>query len=75
MPDQEDPQPPRQVEETQAPSQPTELTDDEYHVHADRYMDAVNEKAEAVQEERADVDVEFSVHHTHLYFPLNLYAS
>ena len=66
MPDQEDPQPPSRVEESRAVAQPTELTDDEYHVLADEYMEAINEKAEAMQEAREDVEVEFSVRIPHL---------
>ena len=60
MPDTEDPKPPGRVEE-QRVEHPTEIDDDEYHMRADEYMDAVNEKAEQIQEERGDVEVEFAV--------------
>ena len=39
----------------------TEIDDDEYHVRADDYMLAVHEKAEEIQEDREDVEVEYSV--------------
>jgi frataxin len=54
------------VEESRVVSQPTDVTEDEYHVLADEYMEAINEKAEAMQEAREDVEVEFSVHLPHL---------
>ena len=60
MPDSEDPQPPTRVEEIRA-TQPTEIDDEEYHSRADEYMDAINEKAEQMQEAREDVEVEYSV--------------
>jgi frataxin len=41
--------------------QPAELTVAEYNELADAYMDAVVEKMEQLQEERDDVDVEYSV--------------
>lgn len=61
MPDTHDPQPPNRVEESRVITQPTELEDEEYHTLADEYIDAVNEKAEALQEARQDVEVEYSV--------------
>ena len=61
MPETQDPQPPSRVEENRSVLQPTEISDDEYHERADHYMEAVNEKAEAIQEERGDVEVEFAV--------------
>jgi frataxin len=66
MPDSEDPQPPSRVEESRIVSQPTDVTEDEYHILADEYMEAINEKAEAMQEAREDVEVEFSVRIPHL---------
>lgn len=41
--------------------QPTPLEDEEYHVIAEAWMDAINEQAEAMQEARDDVEVEYSV--------------
>jgi hypothetical protein len=61
MPDAEDPQPPSRVEDEREVQVPTQISDDEYHAHADQYMEAINEKAEAMQEAREDVEVEFSV--------------
>jgi frataxin len=61
MPDQEDPQPPSRVETERTIQQPTDISEDTYHLRADEYMDAINEKAEAMQEAREDVEVEFSV--------------
>ena len=61
MPDAEDPHPPSRVEEAREVQVPTQISDDEYHAYADQYMEAINEKAEAMQEAREDVEVEFSV--------------
>ena len=61
MPESEDPQPPNRVEEARAVGQATEIDDEEYHVRADEYMEAVHEKAESMQEAREDVEVEYSV--------------
>lgn len=63
MPDTEDPKPPEPVEVVEdAPAQqPTQINDDEYHMHADQYIEAVHEKAEEIQEDREDVEVEYSV--------------
>lgn len=60
MPDTHDPQPPDNGPEHKATS-PTDVSDEEYHEHSDRYMESLNEKAEAVQEGREDVEVDFSV--------------
>lgn len=46
MPDSENPEPPKPAEE-EKPLQPTEIDDTEYNQRSDEYMDAVNEKAEA----------------------------
>ena len=62
MPDSEDPQPPNRVEEHRM-TQPTEIDEEEYHTHADQWMDAIHERAEEMQEEREDVEVEYSVRH------------
>ena len=61
MPDAEDPQPPSRADEAPEVQVPTQVSDEEYHAHADQYMNAINEKAEAMQEAREDVEVEFSV--------------
>lgn len=61
MPDTHEPQPPKGEDVEHVVTQPTEISDDEYHVRSDDYMEAVHEKAEMIQEERDDVDVEYSV--------------
>ena len=63
MPETENPQPPARVEENRV-LQPTELDDEEYQARSDEYMDAIHEKAEEMQEERQDVEVEYSVRHS-----------
>lgn len=62
MPDTEDPQPP-QEDSAAGPrvTQPTELSDEEYYTISEELMDTINDKAEALQESRADVEVEYSV--------------
>lgn len=67
MPDTEDPQPPSEKGSDAPPRQPTGLTDDEYHAVADEYMELVHEKAEAIQEGREDVEVEYSVSNLDTY--------
>ena len=60
MPDTQDPQPPKRVEDERV-LEPTNIEMDEYHTRADEYMEEVHERAEAIQESEAGVDVEFSV--------------
>lgn len=59
MPDTHDPQPPQNEPEQHA-TQATDISPEEYQEHADRYMDSLHEKAEAIQESREDVEVEYS---------------
>lgn len=61
MPHTDVPTPPSGAEEERNVSSPTELDTEEYHARADEYMNEIHEKAEAMQEERNDVDVEYSV--------------
>lgn len=61
MPDTAEPSPSNPEPEAHKVTAPTELSDDEYHELADRYMDHLCEKAEQLQETREEVDVEFSV--------------
>lgn len=61
MPDQENPKAPQNAPEEAPPFEPTALEDEEYHSIADAWMNAINEKAEAMQEAREEVDLEFSV--------------
>jgi len=60
MPDTHDPQPPQNEPEAH-PTQPTDVSDEDYHEHADRYMESAHDKAEQMQESREDVEVEYSV--------------
>lgn len=60
MPDHEDP-PPKESEPTHHISEPTPLSEQEYHEHADRYIDQVIARLEEIQESREDVEVEHAV--------------
>nr|OQO27950.1 hypothetical protein B0A51_03795 [Rachicladosporium sp. CCFEE 5018] len=70
MPDSEDPAPPPESKE-EIPTTPTEIDEDTYHMHADQFMESVHEKAEAVQEGREDVEVEYSAGVLSINFPPN----
>lgn len=59
-PESEDPHP-KQAESNTTGAQPAALTSEQYHELADAYMDSMVEKMEQLQEERDDVDVEYSV--------------
>jgi frataxin len=59
-PDSEDPHP-KEAESSTVAAKPADLTNEEYHELADAYMDAMVEKMEQMQEERDEVDVEYSV--------------
>ena len=61
MPDTHDPQPPKADEGPEHQTAPAEITEEEYHEHADRYMESLVERAEELQEEREDVEVEYAV--------------
>lgn len=60
-----DKQPVQPKEDMAAPTvrAATELTDDEYHKLADQYMDRLVTHLEELQDEREDIDVEYSVCH------------
>ncbi|KAF2765525.1 Frataxin [Teratosphaeria nubilosa] len=61
MPDTHDPQPPTDTTNADTRAMvPSPLSDEGYHEHADRYMDALHERAEQLQETREDVEVEFA---------------
>ncbi|OQO08259.1 hypothetical protein B0A48_06129 [Cryoendolithus antarcticus] len=66
----EDPAPPPEIKE-EIPTTPTEIDEDTYHMHADQFMESVHEKAEAVQEGREDVEVEYSAGVLSINFPPN----
>jgi frataxin len=61
MPHAEDP-PPREAEsQEEIPSQKTEITSEEYHLRSDHFLESLLSKLEARQEEKGDIDVEYSV--------------
>ena len=43
------------------PSEPTPLSDEEYHEQSDRFFETLLAKLEQIQEDRGDWDVEYSV--------------
>lgn len=55
------------------PSEPTPLSDEEFHERSDAFFDTLLQKLEAAQEEKRDLDAEYSVcfHHS-LSFPPRL---
>ena len=61
MPDAEIPKAPEPEPDAHAVTAPADVSDEEFHEHADRYMESLNEKAEALQDSRQDVEVEYSV--------------
>ncbi|EMC95074.1 hypothetical protein BAUCODRAFT_47876, partial [Baudoinia panamericana UAMH 10762] len=69
MPDTHDPQPPSTTEPHHDAKQPTEVSEEEYHEHADRFMDSLHDRAEELQEERQDVEVEYAAGVLSLSFP------
>lgn len=69
MPHTSEPAPPQPDPDAHKVTAPTEVSLDEYHEHADRFMDSVHEKAEQLQEGREDVDVEYSVRHSRHIHP------
>lgn len=42
-----------------------DLSDEEYHLHADRYMDSIHEKAEELQEGKEEVEVDYAARDHH----------
>lgn len=59
MPDSENPSTPKRDDTTSYIA--AEVTDDEFHALADEFLEKLNDRAEAIQEGREDVEVEFSV--------------
>lgn len=74
MPETEDPKPPNDEAVEPGNLHAAQLTDEEYQRLSDLQMDAVHEKAEAMQESREDVEVEYSVgsDHTASYIDLHI---
>jgi frataxin len=60
-PETDDPQPKQPEAHAATAPSPTEVTMEEYHQASDAYMDTIVAKLEQLQEQREDVDVEFSV--------------
>lgn len=60
-PETDNPQPKQPEAHTATAPSPTEITVEEYHQASDAYMDTIVAKLEQLQEQREDVDVEFSV--------------
>jgi len=60
MPHTADPAPPDNEPHHEAGAH-ADLSEEEYHHHADRYMDTLHEKAEELQEGREDVEVDYAV--------------
>lgn len=48
-------------------AQPAEMTEGEYHEIADEYIDTLLTEYEKMQDERADIDVEYSVRRLYIY--------
>lgn len=71
LPDSSDP-PPREAEEhdDQSPTQKTDITIEEYHTLADEFLETLIAKLEQRQEEKGDMDVEYSVRHVMITIPL-----
>jgi frataxin len=65
MPHAEDP-PVREAEsQEETPSQKTQITNEEYHFRSDQFLESLLSKLEARQEEKGDIDVEYSVSFTY----------
>ncbi|KAI6823655.1 hypothetical protein KC332_g8648 [Hortaea werneckii] len=69
MPDTAEPSPSNPEPDAHKVTTPTEISDDEYHELADKYMDHLCERAEQLQETREEVDVEFSAGVMNIYLP------
>jgi len=67
-PESEDPQP-KQAESSTTGAVPADITVAEYNALSDAYIDALVERLEQLQEERDDVDVEYSVTHPSSFPP------
>ena len=59
MPESENP-PPKQSEESELPTVPTDITTSEFHEHADQYLDELLNRLEEKQEGSPEYDVECS---------------
>lgn len=57
---------PNPVETPPVTKTPADISDSEYHAVADEYLEKLLTQLEVMQDQREDVDVEFSVSHPHL---------
>jgi len=60
MPHSEDPEPPN-AEAHEDASKAADMSEDEFHEHADRYLEALVAKVEEMQESKEDLDIEYAV--------------
>jgi len=60
MPESENP-PPKESEDSENPTAPTDLTTSEFHERADAYLEELVNRLEEKQESTPDVEVEYSV--------------
>ena len=60
MPESENP-PPKQSEDTETPTVPTDISTTEFHERADEYLNELVERLEEAQEKNPDIEVEYSV--------------
>jgi frataxin len=67
MPDAENPAPPK-TEETELPSVPTSISEEEYHEHADAYLNDLVERLEEAQEKDPQIEVDYSVRYMALWY-------
>lgn len=60
MPDTENPEPPK-TDDLEEQRVVAEIEEEDYHLHADEYLNNLYERAEQVMEQRDDVEVDYSV--------------
>jgi len=60
MPDSSDPAPPEREAHDSAAKEPTDISYEEYHQHADVYLQELVDRLEQEQEKRQDLEVEYS---------------
>lgn len=60
MPESENP-PPKQSEDHENPTVPTDISTSEFHERADEYLNELVERLEEAQEKNPDIEVEYSV--------------
>ncbi|KAF2808913.1 Frataxin [Mytilinidion resinicola] len=60
MPDSADPAPPEREAHESLAKEPTDITYEEYHQHADAYLEELVNRLEQEQEKRQDLEVEYA---------------